>query len=66
MIESRLPTPANRLFGLNLRTPAKGNSPVWHEYVAGLGGAAMAAGRHRGLFFGDYFMRASKAQRCLG
>jgi peptidyl-dipeptidase Dcp len=48
---------ANRLFGLTFE-PCHG-IPVWHDDVRAWE-ARDAQGRHRGLFFGDYFARASK------
>jgi peptidyl-dipeptidase Dcp len=48
---------ANRLFGLTFESRA--DVPVWHEDVRVLE-VRDAAGRHRGLFFGDYFARTSK------
>ena len=48
---------ANRLFGLSF-APLTG-IPVWHDDVR-VWEVRDAAGRHRGLFFGDYFARSSK------
>jgi peptidyl-dipeptidase Dcp len=48
---------ANRLFGLTFAPRA--DVPVWHPEVR-VWEVRDAAGRHRGLFFGDYFARASK------
>jgi peptidyl-dipeptidase Dcp len=48
---------ANRLFGLTFESRA--DVPVWHEDVR-VWEVRDAAGRHRGLFFGDYFARTSK------
>ena len=48
---------ANRLFGLTFE-PRNG-IPVWHPDVR-VWEVRDAHGRHRGLFFGDYFARASK------
>jgi peptidyl-dipeptidase Dcp len=48
---------ANRLFGLSF-APLAG-IPVWHDDVR-VWEVRDAAGRHRGLFFGDYFARSSK------
>ena len=56
MIEAAFYT-ANRLFGLTFER--REGIPVWHEDVR-VWEVRDAAGRHRGLFFGDYFMRASK------
>jgi peptidyl-dipeptidase Dcp len=56
MIEAAFYT-ANRLFGLTFER--REGIPVWHEDVR-VWEVRDAARRHRGLFFGDYFMRASK------
>jgi peptidyl-dipeptidase Dcp len=48
---------ANRLFGLTFER--RDGIPVWHQDVR-VWEVRAAAGRHRGLFFGDYFARASK------
>jgi peptidyl-dipeptidase Dcp len=48
---------ANRLFGLTFEPRA--GIPVWHQDVR-VWEVRDAAGRHRGLFFGDYFARSSK------
>jgi peptidyl-dipeptidase Dcp len=48
---------ANRLFGLTFER--RDGIPVWHQDVR-VWEVRDAAGRHRGLFFGDYFARASK------
>jgi peptidyl-dipeptidase Dcp len=48
---------AGRLFGLSF-TPLKG-VPMWHPDVR-VWEVKDAQGRHMGLFFGDYFARASK------
>jgi peptidyl-dipeptidase Dcp len=48
---------ANRLFGLTFKP--RDDVPVWHADVR-LWEVRDAAGRHRGLFFGDYFARPSK------
>jgi len=56
MIEAAFYT-ANRLFGLKFERLT--DVPVWHEDVR-VWDVRDAAGRHRGLFFGDYFARASK------
>jgi peptidyl-dipeptidase Dcp len=48
---------AGRLFGLSFER--REGSPVWHEDVR-VWEVRDAQGRHRGLFFGDYFARASK------
>jgi peptidyl-dipeptidase Dcp len=48
---------ANRLFGLTFAP--RSDVPVWHPEVR-VWEVRDAAGRHRGLFFGDYFARASK------
>jgi len=48
---------ANRLFGLTFER--RDDVPVWHEDVR-VWEVRDRAGRHRGLFFGDYFARASK------
>jgi peptidyl-dipeptidase Dcp len=48
---------ANRLFGLNFER--RDGIPVWHEDVR-VWEVRDAQGRHRGLFFGDYFARSSK------
>src|SRR5262249_55138038 len=47
---------ANRLFGL---TFVRVDVPTWHEDVR-VWAVRDAQGRHRGLFFGDYFARKSK------
>src|SRR4029450_6048344 len=47
---------ANRLFGLTFKPR---DDPVWHADVRAWE-VRDAAGRHRGLFFGDYFARPSK------
>jgi len=47
---------ANRLFGL---TFVRVDVPTWHEDVR-VWEVRDAQGRHRGLFFGDYFARTSK------
>ena len=56
MIEAAFYT-ANRLFGLSFE-PCRG-IPVWHDDVRAWR-VRDAQGRHRGLFFGDYFARPSK------
>ncbi len=48
---------ANRLFGLTFEPRA--DVPVWHPEVR-VWEVRDAQGRHRGLFFGDYFARPSK------
>jgi len=48
---------ANRLFGLTFER--HDGVPVWHDDVR-VWEVRDAAGRHRGLFFGDYFARTSK------
>jgi peptidyl-dipeptidase Dcp len=48
---------ANRLFGLSFE-PCRG-IPVWHDDVRAWQ-VRDAQGRHRGLFYGDYFARTSK------
>jgi peptidyl-dipeptidase Dcp len=48
---------ANRLFGLSFER--RDGIPVWHEDVR-VWEVRDAQGRHRGLFFGDYFARSSK------
>jgi peptidyl-dipeptidase Dcp len=48
---------ASRLFGLTFEPRA--DVPVWHPEVR-VWEVRDAAGRHRGLFFGDYFARPSK------
>jgi peptidyl-dipeptidase Dcp len=48
---------ANRLFGLTFEP--RDDVPVWHADVR-VWEVRDEAGRHRGLFFGDYFARASK------
>jgi peptidyl-dipeptidase Dcp len=48
---------AHRLFGLSFER--LDGIPVWHEDVR-VWEVRDAAGRHRGLFFGDYFARSSK------
>lgn len=48
---------ANRLFGLSFER--RDGVPVWHADVR-VWEVRDAAGRHRGLFFGDYFARRSK------
>jgi peptidyl-dipeptidase Dcp len=48
---------ANRLFGLSFER--REGIPVWHPDVR-VWEVRDAAGQHRGLFFGDYFARASK------
>ena len=48
---------ANRLFGLTFER--RDDVPVWHADVR-VWEVRDAAGRHRGLFFGDYFARTSK------
>jgi peptidyl-dipeptidase Dcp len=56
MIEAAFYT-ANRLFGLSFERLS--GIPVWHADVR-VWEVRDADGRHRGLFFGDYFARASK------
>jgi peptidyl-dipeptidase Dcp len=48
---------ANRLFGLTFEP--RDDVPIWHADVR-VWEVRDEAGRHRGLFFGDYFARASK------
>jgi peptidyl-dipeptidase Dcp len=48
---------ANRLFGLSFER--RDGIPAWHEDVR-VWEVRDAQGRHRGLFFGDYFARTSK------
>jgi|GraSoiStandDraft_16_1057320.scaffolds.fasta_scaffold104147_2 peptidyl-dipeptidase Dcp len=48
---------ASRLFGLTFER--RNDVPVWHEDVRAWE-VRDGAGRHRGIFFGDYFARASK------
>jgi peptidyl-dipeptidase Dcp len=48
---------ANRLFGLTFER--RDGVPVWHDDVR-VWEVRDATGRHRGLFFGDYFARTSK------
>jgi peptidyl-dipeptidase Dcp len=48
---------ANRLFGLTFER--RQGVPVWHEDVR-VWQVRDAAGKHRALFFGDYFARSSK------
>ena len=48
---------ANRLFGLTFEP--RHDVPVWHADVR-VWEVRDQAGRHRGVFFGDYFARASK------
>jgi peptidyl-dipeptidase Dcp len=48
---------ANRLFGLTFER--RDGIPVWHPDVR-VWEVRDAQGRHRGLFFGDYFARTSK------
>src|SRR6266545_5148268 len=48
---------ANRLFGLSFER--LDGIPIWHDDVR-VWEVRDAAGRHRGLFFGDYFARTSK------
>src|SRR5436305_1369650 len=48
---------ANRLFGLTFE--CRDGIPVWHKDVR-VWEVRDAAGKHRGLFFGDYFARSSK------
>ena len=48
---------ANRLFGLTFEP--RDDVPVWHADVR-VWEVRDQGGRHRGLFFGDYFARASK------
>src|SRR6516165_4361721 len=56
MIEAAFYT-AQRLFGLKFERRL--DVPVWHPDVA-VWEVLDADGRHRGLFFGDYFARSSK------
>jgi peptidyl-dipeptidase Dcp len=56
MIEAAFYT-AQRLFGL--RFERRSDVPVWHPDVL-VWEVLDADGRHRGLFFGDYFARSSK------
>ena len=56
MIEAAFFT-ANALFGLTFER--RHNVPVWHDDVR-VWEVRDAQGRHRGLFFGDYFARSSK------
>jgi peptidyl-dipeptidase Dcp len=56
MIEAAFDT-AHRLFGLTFK-PLQG-VPVWHPDVR-VWEVTDSAGRHVGLFFGDYFARSSK------
>ena len=56
MIEAAFYT-AQRLFGLTFAP--RDDVPVWHEDVR-VWEVRAADGRHLGLFFGDYFARASK------
>jgi peptidyl-dipeptidase Dcp len=56
MIEAAFFT-ANTLFGLTFER--RHDVPVWHDDVRAWE-VRDARGRHRGLFFGDYFARASK------
>jgi peptidyl-dipeptidase Dcp len=56
MIEAAFYT-ANRLFGLTFER--REGIPIWHDDVR-VWEVRDAAGRHRGLFFGDYFARTSK------
>jgi peptidyl-dipeptidase Dcp len=56
MIEAAFYT-AQRLFGLSFEPIT--NVPVWHPDVR-VWQVRDAHGRHRGVFFGDYFARASK------
>ena len=53
---------ARRLFGLTFAE--RKDVPVWHPDVR-VWEVTGADGRHVGLFFGDYFARASQAQRRL-
>src|SRR5215467_3957927 len=48
---------ANRLFGFTFER--RDGVPAWHDDVR-VWEVRDAAGRHRGLFFGDYFARTSK------
>jgi peptidyl-dipeptidase Dcp len=48
---------ANRLFGLTFES--RDDVPVWHADVR-VWEVRDQTGRHRGVFFGDYFARASK------
>jgi peptidyl-dipeptidase Dcp len=48
---------ANQLFGLTFER--RDDVPVWHEDVR-VWEVRDTAGRHRGIFFGDYFARPSK------
>jgi peptidyl-dipeptidase Dcp len=48
---------ASRLFGLTFER--RNDLPVWHEDVR-TWEVRDGAGRHRGIFFGDYFARSSK------
>jgi peptidyl-dipeptidase Dcp len=48
---------ASRLFGLTFER--RDDVPVWHEDVRAWE-VRDSAGRHRGIFFGDYFARPSK------
>jgi peptidyl-dipeptidase Dcp len=48
---------ANRLFGLTFER--RKGIPVWHEDVR-VWEVRDVTGKHRGLFFGDYFARSSK------
>src|SRR6266540_875789 len=48
---------ASRLFGLTFE--GRNDVPVWHDDVR-VWEVRDAPGRHRGLFFGDYFARPSK------
>jgi peptidyl-dipeptidase Dcp len=56
MIEAAFYT-AGRLFGLTFER--REGIPIWHDDVR-VWEVRDAAGRHRGLFFGDYFARSSK------
>src|SRR5499426_1496594 len=56
MIEAAFHT-ANRLFGLTFER--RDDVPVWHDDVR-VWEVRDATGKHRGLFFGDYFARSSK------
>ena len=56
MIEAAFYT-AGRLFGLSFER--RDGIPVWHDDVR-VWEVRDAEGRHRGLFFGDYFARSSK------
>jgi len=60
MIEAAFYT-AGRLFGLTFerRQGIPNAIPIWHDDVR-VWEVRDAAGRHRGLFFGDYFARTSK------